>query len=293
MESEQDFPFYTLSDQNNNFRDNIKMKTLIFICIVSLYNLEIFAQSKFEIDQKTVQFENKEIQLSGVLVSPKTDKKVPLIILVPNSWSSLSIDVAEQYAKKGIACFTYDSRDKNKKMGFDSFKDSIIDIYSQDLQFAIKKMHEFKTFNKIGVIGISMGGWIIERTIINEKVDFYVMISTPTMSFKKSYVWLLASFIKNNVDTNQINYIKSQRENVLNTHNFEFNPFDNVKKIMIPSIWIFGKNDINVSVDQTVSDLETIKNTNKITIKTYEGLDHSGAFNSELVLDDIISWIRE
>ena len=114
MESEQDFPFYTLSDQNNNFRDNIKMKTLIFICIVSLYNLEIFAQSKFEIDQKTVQFENKEIQLSGVLVSPKTDKKVPLIILVPNSWSSLSIDVAEEYANKGIACFTYDSRDKKK-----------------------------------------------------------------------------------------------------------------------------------------------------------------------------------
>jgi len=33
-------------------------------------------------------------------------------------------------------------------------------------------MHEFKTFNKIGVIGISMGGWIIERAIINENVDF-------------------------------------------------------------------------------------------------------------------------
>jgi hypothetical protein len=32
-----------------------------------------------------------------------------------------------------------------------------------------------------------MGGWIIERAIINENVDFYVMISTPTTSFKKSY----------------------------------------------------------------------------------------------------------
>jgi dienelactone hydrolase len=163
------------------------MKALLIICTVFLYNLEIFAQSKFEMDQKTIQFENKEVQLSGVLVSPKTSKNVPLIILVPNSWSSLSIDIAEQYAKKGIACFTYDSRDKDKKMGFDSFKDSIVDIYSQDLQIAIKKMHEFKTFNKIGVIGISMGGWIIERAIINENVDFYVMISTPTTSFKKSY----------------------------------------------------------------------------------------------------------
>jgi esterase/lipase len=269
------------------------MKTLLIICIVFLYNLEILAQPKFEIDQKTVQFANKEIQLSGVLVSPKTDKKVPLIILVPNGWSSRSINTAELYAKNGIACFTYDSRDKDKNMGFDSFKDSIVDIYSQDLQFAVKKMHEFKTFNKIGVIGISMGGWIIERALINENVDYYVMISTPTMSFKKSYEWLLASFIKNNVDTNQINYVKSQRENVLNTHSFEFNPFDNVKKIMIPSIWIFGANDINVSVDQAVSDLETIKKTNKITIKTYEGLDHSGVFNSELVLNDIINWIRE
>jgi dienelactone hydrolase len=91
------------------------MKALLIICTVFRYNLEIFAQSKFEIDQKTIQFENKEVQLSGVLVSPKTSKKVPLIILVPNSWSSLSIDIAEQYAKKGIACFTYDSRDKDKK----------------------------------------------------------------------------------------------------------------------------------------------------------------------------------
>ena len=47
------------------------MKALLIICTVFLYNLEIFAQSKFEMDQKTIQFENKEVQLSGVLVSPK------------------------------------------------------------------------------------------------------------------------------------------------------------------------------------------------------------------------------
>jgi esterase/lipase len=79
----------------------------------------------------------------------------------------------------------------------------------------------------------------------------------------------------------------------MNTHNFEFNPFDYVKKIKIPSIWIFGKNDINISVKQTVSDLETIKNANKITIKTYEGLDHSRVFDNEMVQNDLINWMKK
>jgi hypothetical protein len=39
------------------------MNMLIIICIVFLYSLEIFAQSRYEIDKKTFQFENKEVQL--------------------------------------------------------------------------------------------------------------------------------------------------------------------------------------------------------------------------------------
>ena len=268
------------------------MKTLFLLCIIFLSNLEVFAQTQFAIDQKDVQFENKGIHLSGVLVFPKTDKKVPLLILIPNSWSARSIHVAEFYAKNGIACFTYDSRDMNKKMGFDSYKDSIVEIYSQDLQLAIKKMKEYKNFNKIGVLGISMGGWTIERAIINEDVDFCVMVSTPTMAIKKCFEWQLGSFIKNNADTNRINSIKSGLKDVMNSHQFEFIPFDYVKRIMIPSIWIFGRNDINISVEQTVSDLETIKNANKITIKTYEGLDHSKVFDSDMVQNDMINWIK-
>jgi dienelactone hydrolase len=79
--------------------------------------MELFSQNQFEFDQKTVQFENKGVQFSGVLVTPKTNEKVPLIIIVPNSWSSRSVKVAEFYAKRGFACFTYDSREMDKKMG--------------------------------------------------------------------------------------------------------------------------------------------------------------------------------
>jgi esterase/lipase len=269
------------------------MKALFITCIVLLSNMELFSQNQFEFDQKTVQFENNGVQLSGVLVTPKTDEKVPLIIIVPNSWSSRSVQIAEFYAKKGIACFTYDSRDMNKKMGIDSYKDSIVEIYSRDLQIAINKVKGNKNFAKIGVLGISMGGWIIERAIINENVDFYIMVSTQTMSFKKAFEWQLESCIKNNVDSNRINSIKSQMKNVMYSHDFEFNPLGYIKEIKIPSIWIFGGNDINISVEQTVSDLETIKNSNKITIKTYEGLDHSKVFDNEMVQNDLINWMKK
>ena len=269
------------------------MKTLFLLCIVFLSNIEIFAQNKFEIDQKVVQFENNGVQLSGIIVFPKTDKKVPLVILVPNSWSTRFIGMAEYYAKNGIACFTYDSRDAGKSMGFDCYKDSIVELYAQDLQIVIKKIRNHKDFSKIGVWGISMGGWIIERALLKENVDFSIMISTQTMSINKSFEWMVASFTKNKVDTNKINSLKTQWENVKNTHDYEFNPYDNVKKIKTPSLWIFGENDLNISVDQTVSDLEAIKNKNKITIKTYKGIDHAGVGESDVVLNDIINWIKK
>jgi hypothetical protein len=40
-------------------------------------------------------------------------------------------------------------------------------------------------------------------------------------------------------------------------------------------------------------DLEAIKKTNNITIKKYEGLDHNGVCESDMVVNEIIQWIIE
>jgi len=269
------------------------MKKLILFCIISISYIGIFAQNHYETDKKDLQFESNGIQLSGVLVFPKTDKNVPLLIIVPNSWSPRFVSIAEYFAINGIACFTYDSRDVGKSMGFNSFKDSIVDIYSQDLQIIIKTLSSQQNFSKVGVLGMSMGGFIIERAIVKENVDFYVMMSTQTMSIKDSYKWMIESFTKNKVDTNQLSYLNSLKESVLDSHDYEFIPYDYVKGIRSKSLWIFGQNDINIAVDQTIADLEAIKKTNDITIKKYEGLDHNGVFESELVVNEIIQWIMK
>jgi hypothetical protein len=65
------------------------MKKLLLFCIISISSIGIFAQSQYETDKKDLQFESNGIQLSGVLIFPKTDKKVPLIIIVPNSWKRI------------------------------------------------------------------------------------------------------------------------------------------------------------------------------------------------------------
>ena len=267
------------------------MKILFLFCIISLSNIGIFAQNHYETDKKDLQFESNGIQLSGVLIFPKTDKKVPLIIIVPNSWNPRFVSIAEYFASNGIACFTYDSRDVGKSMGFNCFKDSIVDIYSQDLQKAIKTLSSQQNFSKVGVLGMSMGGWIIERAIVKENVDYYVMMATPTMSFKDSYKWMVESFTKNKVDTNRLSYLNSLRESVLYSHDYEFIPYDFVKRIKAYSLWIFGQNDINIAIDQSMIDLEAIKKTNNITIKKYEGLDHNGVCESDLVVNETIQWI--
>jgi esterase/lipase len=269
------------------------MKKLFLFCIISISNIGIFAQNHYETDKKDLQFESNGFQLSGVLITPKTDKKAPLIIVVPNSWSPRFVSIAEYFATNGIACFTYDSRDVGKSMGFDCFKDSIVDIYSQDLQIIIKTLSSQQNFSKVGVLGISMGGFIVERAIVKENVDYYVMMSTPTMSFKDSYKWMVESFTKHKVDSAQLSYLNSVRESVLNSHDYEFMPYDYVKRIRANSLWIFGQNDINISVDQSITDLEAIKKTNNNSIKKYEGLDHNGVSESEMVINEIIQWIIE
>lgn len=267
------------------------MKKIILFCIISISGFGIFAQNQYETDTKDLQFESNGIQLSGVLINPKTDQKVPLIIIVPNSWSPRFVSIAEYFATNGVACFTYDSRDVGKSMGYDCFKDSIVDVYSQDLQIAIKTLSSQQNYSKVGVLGMSMGGFIIERAIVKENVDFYVMMSTQTMSLKDSYKWMIDSFTKNKMDSSNLTYLNSLRESVLDSHDYEFFPYDYVKRIRSESLWIFGQNDINIAVDQSIADLEAIKKTNDITIKKYEGLDHNGVFESEMVINEILQWI--
>jgi hypothetical protein len=48
---------------------------------------------------------------------------------------------------------------------------------------------------------------------------------------------------------------------------------------------------INIAVDQSITDMESIKKTNNITIKKYEGLDHNGVSESEMVINEIVQWI--
>ena len=77
----------------------------------------------------------------------------------------------------------------------------------------------------------------------------------------------------------------------MDSHDYEFIPYNYVKRIRANSLWIFGQNDINIAVDQSIIDLEAIKETNNITIKKYEGLDHNGVSESDKVINEIIQWI--
>jgi len=99
-----------ITAENNVFTIRCKIRSPVclskisdLLCIFSISTIGIFAQNHFETDKKDLQFESNGIQLSGVLISPKTDKKAPLLIIVPNSWSPRFVSIAEYFATNGIA----------------------------------------------------------------------------------------------------------------------------------------------------------------------------------------------
>jgi uncharacterized protein len=140
-----------------------------------------FAKKVLTYKEEEIRFKNGAIELSGSLVIPSTKGPHPAVILVHGS-GPVTHDfygpLSYVLANSGIAVLSYDKRGIGKSGGHwldQSFEDLAADVLA-GLNF-LKTRKEILS-DKIGLWGISQGGWIVPLAAAQSKdIAFAILVS--------------------------------------------------------------------------------------------------------------------
>ncbi|MDX1700949.1 MAG: alpha/beta fold hydrolase, partial [Melioribacteraceae bacterium] len=164
---------------SNNLKYNLKFNS-------RKTKFEAVQQDSIYYSQSEVNYYNSDIKLTGLLLQPYNTIDKAVVFIHGSGFSDRDIFwymyQADYLAKHGITVLLPDKRGSGKSFGkwhTASFNDFAHDAVSA-IQFL--KNDPSVTFNKIGVLGLSQGGWISHLVANKSKsVDFIIdVVSSAT-----------------------------------------------------------------------------------------------------------------
>lgn len=186
------------------------MKKVAGLLILSILSINfINAQEKFSISEKEIEIAVDDITLSGTLLLPETEKKVPLVILVsggfPDNRDAEAYGfkpfqiLANHLASKGVASYRYDDRGVGKSTGRLTYNYTINEL-TNDVHAAIKSLKRLEYIDtmQIGIVGHSLGGIMAPQIANNNKdVSFIVALGASyTDPLKMNLRVIKESYVK-------------------------------------------------------------------------------------------------
>lgn len=130
-----------------------------------------------------VQFTNRDVQLTGTLISPSTGGRHPAIVLVHGSGAEnreYMLPWARFVIRHGIAVLGYDKRGVGESTG--DWNAATYEDLAGDTVAAVEYLKTRRDIDpaQIGLLGISQAGWIMPLAAVRSKdVAFLISISGP------------------------------------------------------------------------------------------------------------------
>ncbi len=232
-----------------------------------------------------IEFESEGVILKGKLQIPEGKGPFPSAVLVHGSGKvrrdGYSI-LYEPYLSKGIAILSFDKRGVGESGGtfqrISLYNDDRFILLAKDVSNAVSKLKSFDEIDplRIGLIGISQGGWImpIVNSLRND-IAFIISQAGPTVSFGEEnyYSQLTGENSGTLTKMSQAEISKKLREK----DHIGFDPMPYLIKMKQPSLWIYGAKDISVPVPESVKILNYIKPKYNLNIEyhVYENVGHA------------------
>ncbi len=273
------------------------MKKLLFAAIILLFSTATFADD-YLIEE--IEFPSHGIQLSGSLVLP-ADKpiKATVVFVHGSGKQTRSLHWAKRFADAGIAALVYDKRGAGKSGGIYESNQSVsgpnIALLADDAVAAVEAVqsHPNTSTIPVGLTGISQAGWIVP--IAAEKagdVDFMVLWSGPVCKVSEEDIY---SKYTRDLDSKRVpSYAEA-----LNARTREYiwpdflgknsDPSENLARLAIPGLWVFGEQDGSVPIDLSVSRLKTLISAGKpYEYVLFSSLGHN---NMTETFNTVTDWI--
>jgi uncharacterized protein len=163
-------------------------------CLLSIACTGTSARPTPAIREEQVKFRNGDIVLAGTLMLPAKPGKYPAVVLFHGSGPMERFsDRARWFAQQGLAALTYDKRGVGESTG-DFHKVSFLELSSDGLAgIEFLKQRPDIDARKIGVWGISQGGWLAPLAASrSEDVAFVIAVSGPGVSPGEQMVYFYA-----------------------------------------------------------------------------------------------------
>jgi len=148
--------------------------------------------------EEQVRFRNGDVTLGGTLFLPAGSKSHPAVVIFHGSGPQTRDSfMGRWFAKQGIACLTYDKRGVGESTG--DFQQVAFPALVDDGLAAISLLKTRKDIDahRIGVWGLSQGGWLGPLAASQSKdVAFVIAVSGPGVSPGEQMIFYYANQLR-------------------------------------------------------------------------------------------------
>ena len=253
--------------------------------------------------------ESQDARLAATLILPQ-DRRPPYpgVVLVHGSGqvtAAQMMGTANRLVRMGFAALTYDKRGVGDSTGEYATvgpgnSERMFGLLSRDALAAVATLRARKDVDakRIGLVGISQGGWIAPlAATIDPGIAFVVTISGPAVSVGEEIAYSrLAGEDPGSLQGMADEEIAKRMRAFQGPHGYD--PLPVLTKLASPSLWILGEHDRSIPLRRTVEVLNTLKTESQRPITTHviPGVNHSlrnpvtGAFTDFWVV--VADWLK-
>jgi hypothetical protein len=260
-----------------------------------------------DLDYQEIQFDNGDLRLAGMLFVPEGEGPVPVAVIIHGSGTSFRnntwyLSVARHLQTNGIAVLLPDKRGSESSAG--NWVGADFHELAGDTLAAVDFVRAQEQFadSRIGLIGMSQGGWIAPVAVSQDPdIAFVVSMSGATVTTEQQLVheetyniseftWHWVARLLAPVTASQIldmDHVKAYSD---------FDPVPYWMKVKSPKFFAFGEGDTNVPVEDSIEVLRA--NRIEGLVKVYPDGGHAIA-DPEIrtvqssFLDDLVAFILQ
>jgi dipeptidyl aminopeptidase/acylaminoacyl peptidase len=282
----------------------------IGLFIIIIISLVVGCTSDSRSSVGRVTFQNGEVKLAGNLWIPTGEGPFPAIVVVHGAGKITSQDYkyfSFFFTHHGFATLTYDKRGVGASSG--SYKGvdpengvAVLEGLASDALAGVEflKGLDYIDPNRIGLFGISQGGWIAPLAASKSSdVAFMALYSGPvcTVGQEIYYSQTTGDDPGGKVDSSSLEAVSNMARDYDGPHGFD--PLPSLEVIDIPGFWMFGSQDRSIPVALSVENLDTLvaQQGKDFSYIIYPNADHSlrDTNTSQFfpAMSDAASWIIE
>lgn len=222
-----------------------------------------------------LEFRSADAILSGTLLVPSN--MIAALVLVHGSGKeSRNLAFALALARNGVATLTYDKRGVGKsggvyagpEVGKNNVDPQNLDLLAGDVSAAVKELVRRISSPRtpVGLIGVSQAGWIIPLAAVRTRnVKFMILWSGPlVITLEQLRFQFLtngkADFWDHHTEAEAREHVRSDPDR------YSFvatDPVDSLRKLPIPSLWLYGDRNVSVPVRMSLERLEALTASGK------------------------------